>query len=472
MEVTDADTEILTRLAKFISPLLGTIERRYHRDLALDYVKGLLGPGERKTVEPIVRRMRGGVAPARERDTREMLNEDWSHASFMWQGVERLLEQTDGWRAWTVDDTSLIKQGEHSVGVANQYAGCVGGLANCQVLVTLGIAQDHVSSPCEARLFLPEKWAGDTKRRNECHVPSKVGHVPKWKLALKMIEQIELRGLPRLPVLADSAYGGCTDFRRALDERGLLYVVGVGSSFTFVRAGVTFTPPPSGAGKTGRPRSRLVADGHLDIMDVEACARTLGQDAFRDVVWRIGSKGEQRGRFAAIRVRPAGGIKGERVRPQDLQPEQWLLMHWPSGEPNPTKTWLSNLPQDTSLEELIALARLRWRVERDYREGKGLLGLDHFEGRTWSGLHHHAALVVVAQLFLATERWRAIKDALRTVTEKSDAAQAATPPSASRQRGLRRAEYLRNRASAATTHRPRHAAMPNLRSSTSPKQQT
>lgn len=480
MEALALDAAVLARFDRFVAPLLRQLEGGYHRTLAREYALGLLGPGERKTTEPMVRRVRGGKAPARERDTREMLNEDWSHNAVTWAATDALVSQTEGWAAWTLDDTSLLKQGEHSVGVANQYAGCVGGLANCQVLVTLGIAQEHISTPCATQLFLPEKWAQDTKRRNECHVPSKVKYQPKWQQALRMVDEIEARGLPRLPVLADSGYGDVCEFRQGLARRGLEYVVGVSSTTTFVRAGLRFCAPAATQGKNGRPATRWRSEESFEVMSVGALAHSLPVGSFREVLWRIGSKGEQRGRFAAVRVRPAHGIKGGAVREEDLQPEQWLLMHWPEGEKNPTKAWLSNLPETTPLHTLIRYARLRWRIERDFREGKGLAGLDHFEGRTWHGLHHHAALVIVAQMFLALERWPEIVEGIAAAREQYEAAAreqyeaavaAAFPPCAYRTRAFlnqqakaRRAQQLRDRKEASGHGRTkRDGSLPDLR---------
>ncbi len=468
MEVHELDAAVLARFDRFVAPLLRRLETGYHRTLAREYALGLLGPGERKTVEPIVRRLRGGESPARERDTREMLNDDWSHGPMMWSAAEHLLTQMDGFRAWTVDDTAILKQGEHSVGVANQYAGCIGGLARCQVLVTVGLAQDEFSTPCAAQLFLPEKWDVDAKRRAECHVPSRVKHTPKWQLALRMLDEIEVRDLPRLPVLADAGYGEVGEFRRGLERRGLHYVVAVPSTTTFVRAELSFSAPPPPTGKAGRPSTRLRAAGSVEPMDVAKVAGTIAAASFREVTWRMGSKGEQRGRFAAVRVRPARGIRGGAAREEDLQPVQWLLMHWPEGEKRPTKAWLSNLPENTPLEALVGYARLRWRVERDYREGKALVGLDHFEGRTWHGLHHHAALVVISQMFVALERWRAMRE---QAEEHKQALQALFPPSAATRRAIAtrearelRAEQLRDRQTASRRHRAkRDAVLPDMR---------
>ena len=404
------EPELLTRLDAFVRPVLTSVTRQQRRSLARAYVRGLVGSCARKNVEQIAREARGvAEAPAYERRMAAMLSDDdWRHQTVMWEGAHRLAAQTDGWSAYTLDDTSLLKQGTHSVGVANQYAGCVGGLANCQVVVSLGIAQEHASAPLAMQLFVPEAWDADVARRAACHVPSEVRYRPKWQIALDLIRELDLQGFPRRPVLADSAYGDVVAFRRDLQARGQPYVVGSGFVTTVWPAGLTFVPLPSPTAR-GRPASRVAPDRPCRPLAVKKFAATLPATAWQRVCWRDGSRGAQWGRFAAVRVRPAHGWHGKGIHPDKLCAEEWLLLHWPDDAPAPTKAWLSNLPAETCLDTLVAFARLRWRIERDYREGKGLVGLDHFEGRSWHGLHHHAALVVLAQQFLATERVAAVR---------------------------------------------------------------
>lgn len=405
------EPDLLARLDEFVRPSLRVIERAQPRRLAGVYVRGLLGPAPRKNVEQIARQARGVAStPAFERDLRAMLcDADWRHTTMMWESADRFVAATSGWEGYTLDDTALLKQGRHSVGVSNQYAGCVGGLANCQVLVTLGLAQDHVSAPLVHELFLPKAWDADAARRAACHVPPTVHHRPKWQIALDLLESLETWGLPRLPVLADSGYGDIVAFRRALDARGRDYVVGVDAETAVWPAAMTFGRLPSPPSR-GRPTVRLAPDPFRKPTSLKVFAAALPADAWQTVCWRDGSRGLQRGRFAAVRVRPSNGWNVDRISPDDLRPECWVLLHWPEGEPAPTKMWMSNLSATTPLTTLVALARLRWRIERDYREGKGLAGLDHYEGRTWQGLHHHAALVALAQQFLATERLKAVRE--------------------------------------------------------------
>jgi len=404
------DPELLPRLDAFMAPLMYGLPSRRERRLAQDYVHGLLGPGERKTVAPIAQRVRGEPSvPAFESRMRAMLNdESWSHAALISEGTQRLLRQEPGWTVLTLDDTALLKQGSHSVGVSNQYAGCVGGLANCQVVVTVGLAQEHVSAPCAARVFLPEAWCDDEKRRAECHVPSRLKYQAKWQLGLELLGRLQDEDVPKLPVLADSLYGDVTDFRLGLQRREWPYVVATSSSTKLWAPGTLFAVPPSPRAG-GRPTKRLRPTAGQKPMKIAALAASMPQEAWQTVAWRYGSRGLQSGRFAAVRVRVSHGWNGTSVASEQLLDEETLLMHWPKDEPSPTKAWLSNLPADTPLNELIAYARLRWRIERDYQESKGLVGLDHYEGRTWYGLHHHVALVVLAHQFLALERARQIR---------------------------------------------------------------
>jgi SRSO17 transposase len=423
----EVDPGQLERLSRFVGPLLVELETKKERRLASDYVLGLLGPAERKTVQPMVRTMRGvDEAPSRERRMTEMLADgEWNHRSLTLQGAQRLLAAFAGFEAYTLDDTSCVKQGTDSVGVANQYAGCVGGLANSQSIVTAGVASEHVSSLIAAQLFLPEAWCTTeaAERRAKCRVPPTVRHRTKAQIGLDIVRDVSAWGLPRLPWLCDSAYGDNTAFRHAMAEAGENYVVGASMALTVWPVGTTFSMPkrPLGA---GRPPVRLAADGRARPVTIAALAARLLSTAWQNVLWRQGSRGPQRGRFAAVRIRPARGLRGKNasgtIRPEDLQPEQWLLIHWPHDKPKPTKAWLSNLAAETDIVSLVGLARLRWRIERDHEESKGVLGFDHYEGRTWPGLHHHLALVVVAEQFLALERLRDAHDA--------SAAQAAFPP--------------------------------------------
>jgi len=446
------DRSQLDRLAQFVRPVLVELETAKERRLASEYVVGLVGPTERKTVEPMVRALYGVErAPAHERCMTEMLvGGAWNHRGLTLLGAERLMRESCEFAAYTLDDTAILKQGKHSVGVANQYAGCVGGLTNCQAVVTVGVASEHVSSLIAAQLFLPEAWCTPeaAQRRAECHIPASVQHRTKAEIGLSIVREVAEWGLPRLPWLCDSGYGENTSFRQALSEMAETYVAGVTLKLTMWPSGTTFAERERAPG-AGRPAVRLVAQGGRRPMTVAAVAASLPSEAWQKVLWRHGSRGPQRARFAAVRLRPARGITRSNssgtVRREDLQEEQWLLVHWPEGEPKPTKAWLSNLPADTDIVTLVSLGRLRWRIERDHEETKGVLGLDHYEGRTWPGLHHHLALVIVAEQFLALER-------LREAREQT-AAKAAFPPRKANVPASAAAHDLRYRDRTACAHR-------------------
>jgi SRSO17 transposase len=270
--------------------------------------------------------------------------------------------------------------------------------------VSVNAITEHASCPLSWRLFLPERWnqAAMATRRAACHLPEGVHHRPKWQLVLDMLD--ELAGFKLSPpvLLADCGYGEVGCFRGGLDARQVPYVVEVRADTSaypeHVRPSVA---PYTGRGRRPRPRYR---DKPCSLAQLALAA---GQQACVELIWRRGSKGLQRGRFLAVRVRPAGVTPRRLARAAGGElPVRWLLVEWPRGKPEPTKYWLSNLPEGTPLVELVGLARLRWRVEQDYRELKGALGLEHFEGRGFPGWHHHVTLVSVAHGFLTLERLR------------------------------------------------------------------
>jgi SRSO17 transposase len=313
--------------------------------------------------------------------------------------------------AWAVDDTGFPKDGTCSVGVQRQYSGTLGKTANCQLGVSVNAVTEQASCPLDWRLFLPESWEGDTTRRAACHVPERVRHRPKWQLVLDMLDELDQWGL-RPPVLvADAGYGDVGGFRQGLDDRQIPYVVQVKADTSAYPQQVRPTTAPyTGKGRRPRPRYR---DKPCSLTQLALAA---GQSACVDLIWRRASKGLQRSRFLALRVRPAGITPRQQAaaRAEGVGwelPTRWLLVEWPSDKPEPVKYWLSNLPDDTPIVELVRLAKLRWRIEQDYRELKGALGLDHFEGRSFGGWHHHVTLVSVAHGFLTLERLRRPKPA-------------------------------------------------------------
>jgi SRSO17 transposase len=396
---------IRQRLEAFVDEVFASLARADQRARGQCYLRGLMLDGRRKSIQPMAQRL-GEVHY-------QALHHFVAASLWDWRPVRRRLAEVLvgalGPVAWVVDDTGFPKDGPCSVGVQRQYSGTLGKTANCQLGVSVNAVTEHASCPLDWRLFLPESWDEDAmaSRRAACHLPDGVHHRRKWQLVLDMLD--ELAGWELWPpvLLADSGYGDVGEFRGGLDARGVLYVVEVRSDTSAYPEQVRPTiASHKGRGRRPRPRYR---DQPSSLKEL---AMAAGQQAGVELIWRRGGKGLQRGRFLALRVRPAGVIPRRLAWQAGGElPVRWLLVEWPVGEPAPTKYWLANLPAATPLVELVGLARLRWRVEQDYCELKGALGLDHFEGRGWVGWHHHVTLVSVTHGFLTLERLRRPKPA-------------------------------------------------------------
>jgi len=362
-------------------------------------------PGERKSVEPLAARL----APHDVRRVHQSLHHFVANAPW---SDEALLESVRHWVlpqmkrngpviAWIVDDTGFVKKGTHSVGVVRQYCGQVGKQENCRVAVSLSVATEQVSLPIAWRLYLPEIWAKDYKRRKATGIPKEVAFTTKPAISLQQIRRAVEEEVPKAPVLADAAYGNDSQFREGLCELGLEYVVGIQKSTTVWRAGTAPLPAKRWKGM-GRPPTLLRRDQQHQPVAVKQLAESLPPRAWRSVCWREGTKQKLRSRFAALRVRVAHRDYWR----SELPAEEWLLIEWPSEESEPTKYWLATLSADTTLADLVKSAKHRWIIERDYEELKQELGLGHYEGRGWRGFHHHATLCIAAYGFLVAERGR------------------------------------------------------------------
>jgi SRSO17 transposase len=366
------------------------------------YCTGLMLALSRKSVEPMAARVDPMHAGARHQALHHFVAQArWSDDEMLrrvaqWV-VSRMKFDTGGW--WIIDDTGFPKKGTHSVGVARQYCGMLGKQDNCQVAVSVSLANNEGSLPVAWQLYLPQAWAADPERRRAAGVPEDVRFATKTQIALQQLRKLLAEGAPRHCVLADAGYGADADFRRTLDEMGLLYVVGVTSAIAVWPPSVQPLPPMPYAGK-GRPPVMPRRTGQRQPMSVKKLAKALPAQRWQTISWREGTNETLSGRFAALRVRHAGGNSG-RAR---LQPEQWLLIEWPAEQAEPTKYWLSTLPEDTALNDLVGAAHQRWRIERDYQELKQDFGLGHYEGRNWRGFHHHASLCIAAYGFLMGER--------------------------------------------------------------------
>jgi SRSO17 transposase len=393
------------RFEEYLERLAAVLGHADRREPLRGYLVGLCLPGERKSIEPMAARVDPRNVRARHQSLHHFVsNAPWDDEAALRVARDYVLEQMErhgAVAAWIVDDTGIPKKGRHSVGVARQYCGVLGKQDNCQVAVTVTMANEAVSVPAAYRLYLPEAWASDRRRRREAGIPEPVGFRMKWQIALDQIARLRDEGLPLAPVVADAGFGVVTAFRDALTERGVPYVVGISAQTSVWRPSTKPLPPPAYGGR-GRPPTLIRRSQSRHPVSIHALAEALPPSAWRTIAWRQGNRGTMRSRFACLRVRPAHRDE-LRNRARDVE---WLILEWPRGEVRPTKSWLSTLPAETPPEQLIRLAKLRWRIERDYEELKSEIGLDHFEGRGWRGFHHHGVLCIAAYAFLAAERAR------------------------------------------------------------------
>jgi len=381
---------------RWLEPVLEAFQHKVRRKWAPLYLRGLLAPGERKSVEP----MAGRVAP----DDVAQLHHFVAASPWDCGPIEDVLAAkanalVGGKEAHLIiDDTALPKKGDLSVGVAHQYCGALGKQANCQVLVSTTLARDEIPVAIGLRLFLPEAWAADEVRRGKAYVPSDVVHRPKWRIALDEIDRLIDCGVEFGDVLADAGYGTCAEFRNGLSKRQLLWTVGIVSNQGLYSTDVRVEyPPTTGPGPKrtrGTPTERTIS--------AEKRIAALGPRAFRSVTWRRGTKGPLRAPFAAVRVRIGDGprVKDGIHLPGD---EVWLIAERRADE---IRYYLSNRPATASLKTLAASVKARWACEQAHQQMKEELGLDHFEGRSWHGLHHHAVLTMIAFAFLQHVRVR------------------------------------------------------------------
>jgi SRSO17 transposase len=393
------------RLAAYLEGLAQAAGHADRHTPLKQYCTGLLLPGERKSVEPMAARL----APDNVRRMHQSLHHlvadaAWSDEVLLSRVRAQVLpamEKQGPVVAWIVDDTGFPKKGRHSVGVTRQYCGQVGKQENCRVAVSLSVATRSASLPVAYQLYLPESWASDRQRRRKTGVPDKVRFRTKPQIALGQIRQAVESDVARGVVLADAGYGIDGQFRAGLTALKLQYVVGVQSSMTVWAPGKSPLPAKPWSGQ-GRRTKLLRRDSQHRPVSVKQLASGLPATAWKTVTWRRGRQRPLRSRFAAVLVRPAHRDYW-RAEPH---PEEWLLIEWPRGEAEPGKYWLSTLPPDTKLKDLVQMAKHRWIIERDYEELKQELGLGHFEGRGWRGFHHHGTLCIAAYGFLVAERSR------------------------------------------------------------------
>jgi SRSO17 transposase len=386
------------RLVEFAEEMFAPMRRSDQRRWGEAYLRGLMLDGRRKSIEPMAERLPDGD----EQCLQQFVNQSpWDWVPVRARLARRMTAVIEP-EAWIVDDTGFPKFGRHSVGVTRQYCGALGKVADCQVGVSVNAATDAASCPLDWRLFIPEEWDDDEERRRKAHVPEEIHHRPKWELALEMIDELRCWGLEPPVISADGGFGDITEFRQGLDQRELRYVLQVkGPTSAYAQEVEPERPDYRGSGRPPAARYRAKPSSLREL------ALAAGKRAALEVSWREGSRGQMHSRFLALRVRPANITLRRAAHAAGEQlPVHWLVCEWPADKDEPVKYWLSNLPADTELRQLVRLAKLRWRIEHDYRELKDALGLDHFEGRSFRGWHHHTTLVSVAHGFLTLERRR------------------------------------------------------------------
>jgi SRSO17 transposase len=375
------------RLEQFFGRIGTHLKDRRKRESFAMYAFGILGDGERKSAEPIA--ARACADPDQTHNVHQKLlhflsRSGWDDRAVRLEAARyaiRAVEKREPITTWIVDDTGFLKQGTHSVGVQRQYTGSAGKIANCQVGVSLAVATSSEQIPVDFDLYLPKQWTDDPKRRNEARIPDEVTFKTKIQLALEMIERAVCNGVPGRIMLADSAYGDSTEFRNRLRELGFDFAVAVLPTLGVVR---------------------------LDRLDrinakresVQELLAALPRKAFRRVTWRDGTCSKLQSRFAFVRVKTT---HDDGISLEDREP-LWLVAEWPEGESKPSKFVLTTLPRIMSRKQIVGIIKQRWRTERMYEDLKGELGLDHFEGRSYPGWHHHISVVLCCYAFVVAER--------------------------------------------------------------------
>jgi SRSO17 transposase len=373
------------RFAEYVDGLTSVIGHADRAAPLKGYCIGLLATEGRRSVEPMAAvTAPAGVSAQHQQLLHFVANSAWSDAAVLAKVQEMVLpaiERHGAIEAWIIDDTSFPKQGKHSVGVHRQYCGQLGKQANCQAVVTLSVANHGASLPIAYRLYLPVEWTEDAARRKKARIPEEITFKTKPQIALEQIQAACAAGVARGVVLMDAAYGCHSDLRRGVSALGLSYVAAI--AWTIKVQAVTKGKPS----KSAVPR-----------LSAKELAMSLPRHAWRTVTWRQGTNERLCSRFARVRVRTSP------IRRARERTEETLLIEWPEGEAEPSQYWLCTLPESTSLRRLVDIAKMRWRIERDYQDLKQEIGLGHYEGRGWPGFHHHGTLCIAAYGFLVSER--------------------------------------------------------------------
>jgi len=410
--------DVLERLWAYALPFRKLFPRSDQFRQGHIYLQGLLLDGERKSIQPLSARVPGGD----EQRLQQFINQSpWDPLPLLQAYRAKLSAAcSDSAGVIVVDDTGFAKQGKHSVGVARQYSGTLGKVGNCQIAVSLHYAAAHGDFPLALRLYLPEAWTADPARLDQARVPgAERAYRTKWEIALELLDTVRAEGLPHAIVVADAGYGLSSDFRAALDARGERYIVGLVGTEAVFAAPPTWLPKAARGGRGHPPTRAYLADDAPHPVAVHELAATLPRTSLG---WREGTKRQLTGEFAWVRVWPgADWLKGVPIAaiPRPERAARWLLVEWRSD--GTIKYAFSNLPADTPIAEAVRWWKERWQVEQGYRQLKRELGLDHFEGRSWAGFHHHAAMTFLAYGFLTLERLRAEAESADPAAEDLEA---------------------------------------------------
>lgn len=381
-------------LDEFLTNHLEGLENEQRIEALAWYCQGLGFEVDAKTTLGLAAAMTPDTVQAtRQRMQRAIQLGRFNHSEVFARLQETVFE-SGRMQAYCIDDTGIAKKGGHSVGVHRQYSGTLGKIGNCQVIVSLHGVSDSFGACLGLELYLPASWCDDEARREAAKVPEETEFRRKWEIALDQLDAARDRGGPTLPVLADAGYGDCRDFREELRERGLKYAVGISSQTSVWRPGTKVEVRQKGG--LGRPRKRAEAvDGSNPVL-VDVLADELWESGrFKNLCWRMGSKGPLEGEFAALRIRSA------EKRTKNMPPGEveWLLIEREKN--GDFKYYLSSLSARSALQSLVRLVKMRWHIERDYQDMKQELGFDRYEGRSWGGLHRHLAMVALMHAFIA-----------------------------------------------------------------------
>jgi SRSO17 transposase len=388
--------DVRERLVEFVGEMAAELPHVRQRENALVYVRGLIEHGGRKSLQPTLFRL--GEDGARYESLQQFLADSpWDSTVLVRACAERVAPEL-GVEAWVIDDTGIPKDGKHSPGVKRQYSGTLGKIGNCQIAVSVHAAGERGTQPLNWALYLPQEWCEDAERRRKAKVPDAVVFQTKPQLAAELVERAASWEIPRAPVLGDEAYGKNTELRNRLDDADIEYVLSINADAVVYDPDTIFSVPQRRPGSRGPAPSALVAD--REPRQLAELAAALEDSDFQTLVYRTRGGERLSSRFAIVRVIAAHPVDRGRRAPR----EEWLIIEWPADHDTPSDYWISNLPSDVPPQRLARLARRRWTIELDYRQLKGELGLDHYEGRSYPGFDHHCALVTCAHAFLTLER--------------------------------------------------------------------